>query len=181
MKLHRILTSSLLLAALSGSSLMAAGPWLHLHVQEGGEETLNLNVPVSLVSTLLPFFEDKVLNHGHLRRHAVDLGHGELGVAELRLMWEALKSNGSGELANIQTSDNDVRVRLDDQSLIVHAREGETENLHLRVPTRVVDALLSGGGETLDLVAAVEALTALGTTELVEVESNQTRARLWVE
>jgi hypothetical protein len=59
--------------------------------------------------------------------------------------------------------------------------KGKTETVDVSVPLTVVDALLSGGTDELDLVAAVRALGTLGDTVLVTVEDQKSKVRIWVD
>jgi hypothetical protein len=49
------------------------------------------------------------------------------------------------------------------------------------MPLTVVDALLSSGGNELDLVAALRALGAQGDTELVSVKDEKSTVRIWLD
>ncbi len=64
-----------------------------------------------------------------------------------------------------------VQVRQDDND----------ESVDVRVPERVVDALLSGEGDELNLEAAIHALVEEGEGELVTVTSQDERVRVWVD
>jgi hypothetical protein len=45
----------------------------------------------------------------------------------------------------------------------------------------VVEALLSGGKDELDILAAIRALARHGDTELVSVQDRKTTVRVWVD
>jgi hypothetical protein len=49
------------------------------------------------------------------------------------------------------------------------------------VPFTVVDALLSGGKDELDLLAAVRTLGTIGDTVLVTVNDKDSKVRIWVD
>ena len=66
--------------------------------------------------------------------------------------------------------------------LMVSVSEGDGgENVEIRLPARVVDALLSGEGDELDLVGAMEALVDEGEGELVKVTGDNENVRVWVD
>jgi len=46
---------------------------------------------------------------------------------------------------------------------------------------KVVDALLSGGKDELDLVAGLRALSTQGDTELVSVKDEENTVRIWLD
>ncbi len=52
--------------------------------------------------------------------------------------------------------------------------------VQVRVPVRVVDALLSGAGETLDLRAAIQELSSL-RGEMVQVNHPEGSIRVWID
>ncbi len=58
-----------------------------------------------------------------------------------------------------------------------HRAIGEVQ---IRVPVRVVDALLSGAGETLDVRAAIQELASL-RGEMVQVVQPDARIRVWID
>ena len=51
----------------------------------------------------------------------------------------------------------------------------------MRLPSRVVDALLAGGGEALDLRAALDELKTGGLGEILSVDDGDESVRLWIE
>ena len=51
----------------------------------------------------------------------------------------------------------------------------------MRVPVAVLDALFSGGRDTLDVAAAVRALRDRGDGELVRVAGGDAEVRVWVD
>ena len=119
----------LLLILFLGSSLTRAqSTTLHIRVQEGELEKLSLNLPVSVISVLLPLVEDKV---GYVTREHIEMGGQDFGIAELREIWNALKADGSYELANIQTGKENIRVLLDENSLLIDTDEASKEQVHV--------------------------------------------------
>ncbi|MFQ5350085.1 MAG: hypothetical protein ACE5EG_06560, partial [Thermoanaerobaculia bacterium] len=74
-----------------------------------------------------------------------------------------------------------VRVWKEGGYLMVSVIEDGGENVEVRVPGRVVDALLSGEGDELDLLAALEALVDEGEGQLVQVTGDDENVRVWVD
>src|SRR2546428_10115 len=72
-------------------------------------------------------------------------------------------------------------------ALPVGARPAQTgkadrwQRVEVRVPMTVVAALLSGGKDELDLVAALQALGDHPDTELVTVEDGENTVRVWLD
>ena len=59
-------------------------------------------------------------------------------------------------------------------------RRGDIGEVQIRVPVSVVDALLAGDGETLDVRAAIQELSVL-RGEMVQVIQPDARIRVWID
>lgn len=191
MKTHRIL------AALAGLVLLAAAfapvtaaqaqseKWLHVRVNEGEEgETVRVNVPLALAEAILPSIKVKHFEGGkvrleeHMRAHIEDV--------DIRAILEAVKNAQDGEFVTVESKKDNVRVAKKAGYLLVEVREmdkagKEREKVDVKMPMTVVEALLSGGKDELDILAAVRALAQHGDTELVTVQDNKTTVRIWVD
>jgi len=53
--------------------------------------------------------------------------------------------------------------------------------VEIKVPMKVVEALLSAGKDELDVLAALRALSAHGDTELVTVKDAESEVRVWID
>src|SRR5205823_6271793 len=53
--------------------------------------------------------------------------------------------------------------------------------VEVKVPMKVIEALLSAGKDELDLVAALHALGAQGDTELVSVKDSENTVKVWLD
>ena len=172
----------LALALVFGASAAAAAPWLHIHVDEGGDDptTVRINVPVSLVKAVIPAIQAEEFSHGKIRIDGHDLDH-----IELREIWSALREAEDGEYITVESKDDNVRVAKEAGYLVIHVvesgRKGTT--VDVRMPIPVVEALLSGEPDELDLLAAVEALGEVGEGELIVVNDDEdnTKVRIWIE
>ena len=178
MHLSRNISIVLLILFLASSLTWAQNSTLHIRVQEGELERISLNFPVSVISAVLPFVEG---SFGHLSGQHIEIGGQDLGIAELREIWNALKADGSYELASIQTGEENIRIFLDENSLLIDTDEASKEQIHVRIPVQVVDALLSGTGDELNLSEALERLASIGESDLVEVQSSDAHVRVWID
>ncbi len=177
MQLRRFFAIALFLSL---SSLhLAAASWLHVRVEGNDQEKVSVNVPLSLVTTVLPMLEAHAPQE--LSKHGIRLDDQEISVAELREIWQQVRSQGSYELANISSRDANVTVRIEGNYLRVDSDEASRERVQVRVPVRVVDALLSGTGNELNLMQALEALQAEPEQELVTVEAEDTLVKVWID
>ncbi len=151
--------------------------WLHVRFQEKGKtESVKVNVPVSLIETVLPIIEQKGLEEGRIH-----FDNQDLSVQDLRQIWQEVQAQGDYELASVDSDDTRVRVALEGNDLLVRSTEGSETEVRVRVPKQVVDALLSGEGNQLNLTAAVGVLKSMGAQELVNITDDETFVRVWID
>ena len=154
----------------------AASRWFHVRVQEEGGEQVKVNLPMSLITMAIP-----LIDQDEFRRGRVQLGREEITVAELREMWRTLRAEGNYELATVESGETRVRVHIEGDYLHVNTVDGSETDVQVKVPTLVVDALLSGEGDELNVAAAVEALAGAESGDLVTVRDGGTHVRVWID
>jgi hypothetical protein len=184
----------------SAQSTTSAGKdrWLHVRVvnTDAKGETVRVNVPLELAEKVLP-----AVNHDRLHNGKVKIDCEHMNDVDLRALVDAIRTAKDGEYVTVQGSENDVRVakqggfllvhvmdhgrhgnsvkdESSEKSAIFHVKENEVE---IKVPMKVIDALFSAGKDELDLVAALHALSAQGDTELVSVKDHQNTVRVWLD
>lgn len=171
---------SLILAALLNLPLAAAADdlYLHVHVEDEGGETVNVNLPLAAIGSALPLVEREMEKGAY-----ANLDEYDVSLAQLRATWQELRDQPDFVLASIESPDANVRVAKEGEYLVarVHEDTAGGARIHARIPARVVDALLSGSNDRLDLRAAFAALAAEGEGELVTVEEESSRVRVWVD
>jgi len=175
-----------------------AEQWIHVRVEskEDHGETVRVNVPVEMAAKVLPAISKDNFHDGKVR---IDSGHTK--DVDLRAILDAVRTSRDGEYMTVQGHDNDVRVAKSAGYLYIHvtdksevvkaaAKDGKTgakapaaheSKVEIKVPMKVVDALLSAGKDELDIVAALKALSAHGDTELVTVKDDENTVRIWVD
>jgi hypothetical protein len=170
------------------TALQAAtdSPWIHIEVREdGGSRTkVDLNLPLSLVQVALDVAPEKIISNGHIKidHH----GHHDLSIADLRRMWQELRDAGEAEFVTVEEEDEKVKITREGDHLRIdveersHHGESETETVHVKVPVSVVDALMSGEGEELNLRDALELLKN-ERGEIVRVEGGDSDVRIWID
>ena len=168
-------------ALLIGGALAPAAAegdlWLHVKVEEKNDTKVSVNLPMSVVGKALPMLPEEHFNAGRLRMDEMDLS-----IAEMRELWREVQSSPDATFVTVEDEDEKVRVWKEKGYLMVSVVDGlGGEQVEVRLPGRVVDALLSGEGEELDLVAAMEALVDEGEGQLVEVTGDGDRVRVWVD
>lgn len=175
-KIFPILTVALWLI-LPTASAFAQAEWLHVHVTEGeGKETVRVNVPLSMVDALLPIIEKQ-----HLGELKAKLPTDKFSVSDLRTAWNELNAQGDFQLVSVDSEDSRVRVALESGYVVIRSVEDAEQEVLVQVPGAVVDALLSGPGEELNLAAGVRALRASGASEFVNVKDGDTHVRIWID
>ena len=169
--------------AAPGKTVLASAHdrWLHVRVTnpDRNEETVRVNVPLDLAEKVLPTINKDRLHSGKVRFDDIDC-HG----VDLRALLDAVRTSKDGEFVTVQSKDSDVRVAKRNGTLFVHVFEKnrpKKSEVEVKVPMRVVDALLSAGKDELDLVAGLRALSAQGDTELVSVKDTENTVRVWLD
>jgi hypothetical protein len=187
----------------SSSSSGTSERWLHVRVIESGHkgDTVRVNVPLEMAEKVLP-----AINKDRLRNGKVQINNSELNGVDLKTLLEAVRSSKDGEYVTVESDDNDVRVAKQAGYMIVHVTEKgfrgaksergekseksaekterslERNRVDVKIPMKVVEALLSAGKDELDIVAALRALSAHGgDTELVSVKSDDSTVRVWLD
>jgi hypothetical protein len=183
--MNRILIAGL--ALLLGSAIPAQAKddlWVHVSVDGGGDDTerVRINVPLRLVSTVLPLIEHEEFRNGRVHVEDCELEREEI-VAILRAVAEAEE----GEYVTVEDGDEHVRVSKENNTLIVKVEERgrhgrNDEHVDIRVPVSVLEALISGKDDELDVVAAVEALSKDARGDLVTVnDEDGTLVKIWID
>ncbi|TPW16864.1 MAG: putative NADH-quinone oxidoreductase [bacterium] len=177
-KMLAVAALAMLLAPVASSA--GGGRWLHIRVDESGPggEKVRVNVPLSMVETMLPLIEDGEFSGGKFR-----LNDHDLDAVKLRAIWKAVREAEEGEYITVESDDENVRVSRSGAYLHVNVDErgDDGDDVKVRIPTRVLDALLAGPGEELDLIAAIRALGDNSDGELVRVDGQNERVRIWVD
>jgi len=190
----------LALACLATSTLaLAAERWVHVRVVENGEdgERVRINVPLSLAEKVLPTIKADRLCAGKVkvRNHDFD-------EIDLHALLDAVRTAQDNEYVTVESKHENVRVAKSGGFLLIKVREshhhgkatGKTESrpgatgeekrvetVDIKVPFTVVNALLSGEKDELDVLAAVRALSEFDNLELVTVNDESSTVRIWVD
>jgi hypothetical protein len=185
--MKRIVCPLALILLLASTAALAASNerWLHVRVEETGPnaENVRVNVPLSLAEKVLPSLQADRIHNGKLRLEDIDT-HG----IDLRAVLAALRDLDDHEFVTVESDRENVRVAKSEGYLLVtvretHERDGkaELETVDVQIPMTVVDAMLTGAPNELDLAAGVRALAALGDMVLVTVKERNSSVRIWVD
>ncbi|HTR24597.1 MAG TPA: hypothetical protein VMI10_11485 [Terriglobales bacterium] len=155
--------------------------WLHVRVQSAQpkNENVRVNVPLELAEKVLAAIKDDHLYHGKIK---IDVSNSK--DIDIRALFDAIRTTKDGEFVTVQSNDEDVRVAKQNGYFLVHVHDkdhGKREQVEIRIPMKVAEAMLSAANNELDLAAAIRALSAQGDTELVSVKSDEETVRIWLD
>jgi hypothetical protein len=194
------MNKKLLLPLLLTSTMVFADSWLHIKVDnsEGDKEHVRVNVPLSLAEKVLPAIHVNRIHQGKLQ-----IGHENVSV-DPRILVEAVRNTADGVFVTVDSDQQKVRVAKEGGYLVVNVRPGpkaetkeadkdapdshkhhhmdrRTENVEVRLPMDVVEALLSGNRDELDLLAAIKVLGSHQDLALVTVNDKSQTVRIWID
>jgi hypothetical protein len=187
------------LAAAGNQEAAAPGPaierWLHVSVITSDEkgERVRVNVPISLARNVLA-----LIHHGELDHGIIHINRAHMDDVDLRQLFKALKAAQEGEYVTVEQKDCNVRVSKLNGMMLVHVQDkthadknqadktgtgktGRQENVDVRMPLIVAEALFSAGPNELNVGAALEALARHGDMELVSVRDAENTVRIWMD
>ncbi|MFQ5778917.1 MAG: hypothetical protein ACE5IP_13005 [Terriglobia bacterium] len=176
-----LLAASTALASPLAGQAQPAQRWLHVRVEDTGNDaqTVRVSVPLTLAEKILPAIHKDKLRGGKLR-----MGRVHIEGVDVRAILEAVRDLDDAEFVTVESDRETVRVAKEGGYLIVKVREqrDDRENrVDVRVPFPVVEALLSGEDDELDLLAAIRVLKELGDGVLVTVNDDHSRVRVWID
>ncbi|HUJ39061.1 MAG TPA: hypothetical protein VLW54_00835 [Candidatus Acidoferrales bacterium] len=174
------------------SSNSSAERWLHVAVDcknENGER-VRVNLPISLARTVLASIQKGKLDHG-----IVHVENARMNDVDVRALLKAVKAAQDGEYVTVEGKDTNVRVRKQGNMFLIHVEDktgkhikldrhhesSGPENVDIRVPIEVADALFSGAPDELNVGAALDLLSRHDHLELVSVQDSENNVRVWID
>ncbi len=156
-----------------------ADRWLHVKVEDTKKgETVRVNVPLRVAEAILPALNIDAIKNGRIRMEEIHT-HG----VDLRAVLEAVRTLDDGEFVTIEDKEETVRVSKEGRFLLARIQErgDQGEQVAVKVPLALIDALLSGEKDELNITAAIRALNELGDEVYVAVTSADETVRIWVD
>jgi len=169
----------------------SAERWLHVSVNCKNEdgERVRVNVPISLARVVLGSIQKGKLNHG-----VIHIDNAHVDDIDIRAILKAVKTSQDGEYVTVEGRDANVQVRKQGGMLLIHvvdksgkhihidkAKPASQENVDVRVPLEVADALFSGAADELNVSAALDVLARHDQLELVSVQDSENTVRIWMD
>jgi hypothetical protein len=159
-------------------------PWLHIRVTEAGEDgaKVNVNLPLSLVTVFADIAEEQLekelSGHGNID---IDFDDHDIDIEDIRRAWGELRDAGDADFVEVQEDDEYVKISRSGNKILIQFDEDGDNKGRVEVPVSVVDALLDGDGQKLNLRAAIDELVSSTSGEIVLVEDGDTTVRIWIE
>lgn len=159
-------------------------PWIHVQVTEPGEDGKNarVNLPLALAEVALNVISGEILSKGQIK-----LDKHDVSVEDIRLMWNELKASGDAEFLTMQEKDKQIRIVREGDRIRIHvdkagegAEDAGDKQVRIEVPVTLVDALLGGESDRLDLQAALAELTEK-RGDIVTVRDGEKQVRVWID
>ncbi len=156
----------------------AAEHWIHIKVEDGDNERVTVNLPVSLLSAAAAMIPDQVQEEARIEIDELDMDW-----ADLMTFWQEVKNAPEATFVTVETDDETVKVRKEGEFVTVRTtdRNDDGAEVNVTVPLAVIDGLLSGPEGTLNFQAALEALVAYGPGNLVSVRDDDETVRIWID
>jgi hypothetical protein len=177
MNLRTTLMTTALALSLAGSA-GAADLWLHMNVHEAKGGDVVLNLPLSAATGMLGLLGDDARHPGKVR-----LGDKDMDARQLRRFLQSVKDSPDANFVTVDGPEGKVKIAKSGGYLLIRADDTKPKNarVDIKVPLPVIEVLLSGGGDELDLGAALEALARQGSGELMTVDDEKDTVRMWVD
>lgn len=174
--------SALMLAGPGRVEAQGTGAWLHVRVEETGRQSkVSVNLPVSVVEAALQAAPETVVSEGRIRLGRYQRDGKDMSVSDLRRAWSELKATGDAEFATVEDENEKVRIARAGNLVLVHVEKpAGRESVRVEVPIDVVDALLSGQGNELNIRAAFAQLQKR-RGDIVRVHDDDSTVRIWID
>ncbi len=175
----------LLLVLLIAAPVVFAGDgqWLHVFVEEKGDEgeKVRVNLPLSLIEAVIPLIEEEEFCGGKIK-----IDDEEFTSEQIHQILKAVREAEDGEYVHIEGVDENVRISKRDGFLTVQAIEesgspGGEATVDVKIPLGVLEALISGEEDELDILAAIHVLGDHGVGDFVVVNDDDETVRVWID
>jgi len=178
MKMKRLLLSATFVLLCAGVASAATKMWVHVHVEDSvKEEKVKINLPLSVIEAMLPMIEEEQIRKGSLH-----INDHDFRVEDLRKVWNEIRDEGDMDFVTVEGRDGNVKVRIEGNFLLVQPEEKSKDSkVDIRLPLQVVDAMLSGSGNELNLTAGIKALRDSGVHDIITVNDNHSSVRVWID
>ena len=179
---NRVLSLAIIALAMGVVGTAAAqegSPWIHIQVIEDGDDgtKVNVNLPLSLIEIALDAVSDEIFDNNRLH-----FNHSGVGVDDLRNMWQELRDSGDAEYVTVEDDGQTVRIFREGETVFVHVDDEDgNDKVRIEVPFSIVDTLLEGDGNRLNLGGAIREMAATMRGDIISVQDDDTTVRIWID
>jgi transcriptional regulator of met regulon len=159
------------------------GRWLHVRVLDRSErvEKVRINLPLTMLETMASSMQAE-----HVKNGRVQMGDSGLTPDQLRAMWQSLRSSGDMEFVTIESDDETVRVARSGNYMLAKIEgsrdgDGSRGKVDVKVPLKVVDALLDAPEGELNFKGALQMLADYDDGDLVTIHDGTSDVRVWID
>jgi hypothetical protein len=168
---------------ISATALMAATSerWIHVRVEnvKGVSGNVSINLPIEMASAALSSIPtDHHSGKFHLQ--------ASVNGTDLRAVLDAVRKSPDNVFVTLERRDKEVSVAKSGRSLLIKIADKPVAPNHLaktvaiKVPVSVVQAMLAGNSDDLDIGAAIRALSREGELDVTMNDEKQT-VRVWTD
>jgi hypothetical protein len=173
-------------ASPSVESSAGGSAWLHVRVDEtrGGKSgkgsKVRVNVPLAVVEAALEAAPQKFVDKGRIK---IDMGRTTTTCRSRRCAGSGTSSRtrATPELVSVEEEDEHVTVaRKGDVVQVRVTNAKDQEQVHVDVPVNLVDAVLAGDSESVDVKAVIRELRSR-RGDIVRVTDKDSAVRIWID
>jgi transcriptional regulator of met regulon len=185
LKAASLMLGATLVAAMPVPAMGAGteGRWLHVRVLDRSErvEKVRINLPLAMLETMATSVQAE-----HVKNGRMQVGDSGLTPDQLRAMWQALRSSGDMEFVTIESDDETVRVARSGNYMLAKIEgsrdgDGSRGKVDVKVPLKVVDALLDAPEGELNFKGALQMLADYDDGDLVTIHDGTSDVRVWID
>jgi len=163
---------------LSAAGSPDAQPWLNVSVQSAEDHAdISVHLPLGLILTVME----------HIKVDGFDAGKIEIDTGDADIDWPALlaavKEGTPGKYVTVNSDEADVNISKTAKHLLINVNQKEDEKARIAVklPLELLDSVIVGENNEIDLAALLRGLKKLPAGDLVTVNSEKAKVRVWVE
>jgi hypothetical protein len=166
-------------ATVAWAAQSQAGGWLHVRVEEPGKSSkVSVNLPLAVVEAALSAAPETLESHGR-----VHLGHNghDMSLSDLRRVWGELKNAGDTDFVTVEEEHGEnVKIARRGELVEIRVTKRGKEEVNVQVPVTLVDILLTGEGDRLNLKGALAELQKR-RGDIVRVNDEDSSVRIWID
>ncbi len=152
--------------------------WINITVTEADKQTnVEVHLPLSLVQVAVNSVKTEEMNMGKVK---LDLNDSEI---DLPSILAELKNSPDGEYVKVDDQESHVVITKKAGMMLIDVTEkaGDKEKVKVRIPTALLDSIKIDENNQLDISSILSSLEAVDIGDLVTVESEGTKVRIWIE